>query len=278
MEETARRTQSPSGATTFPSCFRRIHAHVPFPFLKRKLHFFLERALNPEIYFSYRALEKIPEKDYADLAAILEESGLKATIHGPFYDLSPGALDPGFRALTLQRMTLALERASLFSPECVVFHPGYDPLRFGEHRHVWLKNSLQTWKELIPQGKKMPSTWFLLENIFENDPFSLAELLSRLPSPPFGFCFDTGHFQVFSDVALDEWIGALGPYLREVHLHDNAGTADDHLPPGRGTFDFEALFGLLSHLPEKIIGTVEAHSEDDLLESLDCLRDHGRRS
>jgi sugar phosphate isomerase/epimerase len=118
----------------------------------------------------------------------------------------------------------------------------------------------------------MPSTWLLLENIFENEPSSLRELLSRLPSPPFGFCFDTGHFQVFSDVSLDEWIESLGPWLREVHLHDNDGSGDHHSPPGRGTFDFDSLFRLLAALPQDILGTIEAHSEADLLESLGYLQ------
>jgi len=31
-----------------------------------------------------------------------------------------------------------------------------------------------------------------------------------------------------------------------MHLHDNDGTSDDHLAPGRGTFDFAALGEILS--------------------------------
>lgn len=269
---------SPRSGTAYPSCFSGIQAHIPFPFLKRKLDVFLRRGLDPEIYFNYSALERMPLEDFTSLATVLEENDRNVTIHGPFYDLSPGALDPGFRALTLQRMSLALERAALFTPETVVFHPGYDPLRFGEHRKAWLKNSLRTWRNLLPHSKNLPSTWILLENIFEKDPSSLAELLEHLPSPPFGFCFDTGHFQVFSDVSLASWIETLGPWLREVHLHDNAGGGDDHLPPGRGTFDFDALFGHLALLPRKIIGTVEAHNEEDLMESLGYLRSHGSAS
>jgi sugar phosphate isomerase/epimerase len=258
------------------SCFRRIHAHIPLPYLRSKLRIFLDRALDPEIYFNYRALELMPEKEYVELAALLEDAGRTVTIHGPFFDLSPGAVDPGFRALTLERMRVALERARLFHPDCVVFHPGYDPLRFGGHSHVWLKNSLVTWKHLLPLAERMPSTWLLLENIFERNPYTLAELLSKLPSPPFGFCLDTGHFQVFSEVPLSEWFQALGPYLREVHLHDNSGSGDDHLPPGRGAFDFNDLFQRLSLLPEKVIGTIEARSEADLMESLAFLKDRGR--
>ena len=255
--------------------FTQVQAHVPLLHLKRKLSLFLDNSLNPEIYFNHNALESIPVQEVAALAAALGEKNRSVTIHGPFYDLSPGAVDPAFRALTAERMRLALERAALFSPQSVIFHPGYDPLRFAAHRRAWLKNSLRTWRQILPQAADIPGAWILIENIFERDPYTLAELLGSLPSPPFGFCFDTGHFQVFSDVPLVEWLDALGPYLREVHLHDNHGVTDEHLPPGEGIFDFPSLFQRLSLLNHPVIGTVEAHSERNLWKGLAYLERHG---
>jgi sugar phosphate isomerase/epimerase len=225
--------------------FAQVQVHVPLLHLKRKLSLFLDNSLNPEIYFNHSALESIPVQELTELADTFNENERSVTIHGPFYDLSPGAVDPAFRALTSERMRLALKRAALFSPHSVIFHPGYDPLRFAAHRRAWLKNSIGTWRGILPQAAEIPGAWILIENIFERDPYTLAELLGALPSPPFGFCLDTGHFQVFSDVSLDEWMAALGPYLREVHLHD------------------------------PVIGTVEAHSENDLWEGLAYLERHG---
>lgn len=257
------------------SCFSRIHAHIPLPFLKKKIGLFLERSINPEIYFNYRALEKTSGEEIGKMASAIADGGLRTTVHGPFYDLSPGAIDSAFRSLTVNRMTTALEKSIPFSPDCVVFHPGYDPLRFAEFADVWLRNSLRTWKELIPAARRLPGTWILLENIFEREPGTLAKLLAGLPSPPFGFCFDTGHFNLFSDVPLSDWMDALGPRLREVHLHDNDGGSDQHLPPGRGTVDFDELFRLISLFPQTVIGTLEAHSEPNLLEGLLWLEERG---
>jgi sugar phosphate isomerase/epimerase len=271
-----RESEGRTGPTAAPSsCFSQVHAHIPLPFLRKKIDLFLERSLNPEIYFNYKALESTPDTEIAGMAATLSAHGRRVTIHGPFYDLSPGAIDPAFRALTVERLSTALTRATPFLPDSIVFHPGYDPLRFAEHRDVWLRNSLRTWKELLPLAGRIPSTWILIENIFERDPHTLAMLLEKLPSPPFGFCFDTGHFLVFSEVPLDEWLEVLEPHLREVHLHDNDGRRDQHLPPGRGRFDFGALFRRIASLPHPVIGTIEAHSEADLLEGLAFLKDHG---
>lgn len=255
-----------------PAPFRRIHAHVPLAALRKKMGLFLDRRLNPEIYFSHRALALFSDGELAALASTLDRAGLRTTIHGPFHDLSPGAVDPAFRTLTVRRMGEALRSAFHFSPECIVFHPGYDPLRFAEFRDAWLRNSLRTWKSLLPLAEELPGTWILIENIFEREPSTLTDLLGSLPSPPFGFCLDVGHFRLFSDVPLDVWMEALGARLREVHIHDNLGTRDDHLPPGRGDFDFRGLFRHLEGLEEKAIGTIESHSEKDLLESLDWLK------
>ena len=109
------------------SCFSQIHAHIPLPFLKKKIDLFLEHSLNPEIYFNYRALESTPEAEIAGMAATLAAHGRRVTIHGPFYDLSPGAIDPAFRALTVERLGTALRKAAPFLPDSIVFHPGYDP-------------------------------------------------------------------------------------------------------------------------------------------------------
>jgi sugar phosphate isomerase/epimerase len=275
MKEKPLKEPHPEERAHQPGCFSQIHAHIPLPYLRKKIGLFLEKGLNPEIYFNYRALEGMAGDDIAALAATLSRHGRRVTIHGPFYDLSPGAMDPGFRALTAERMIFSLERAAPFSPDAVVFHPGYDPLKFAKHREAWLRNSLRTWSQLLPQAKKMTDTWILIENIFEKDPFTLADLLARLPTPPFGFCLDTGHFNLFSDLPLADWLGALGPHLREVHLHDNDGRSDQHLPPGRGRFDFSALFREIPRLSQPVIGTVEAHNEPNLLQALSFLESRG---
>ena len=95
-------------------------------------------------------------------------------------------------------------------------------------------------------------------------------LSEEMNSGNFGICLDTGHFNLFSKIGLREWIGIIRPYIMELHLHDNYGVSDDHLPPGRGTFDFKTLF-------EEILGidcvyTLEAHSIDDVKESLKSLK------
>jgi len=255
--------------------FRRIHAHVPLPFIIKNRAVFIEKGINPEIYFNHSSLKRVSRREIEGLAADLAGSGLSVSVHAPFLDLSPGAIDPAFRSLTVQRLKTAISAAAPLRPDTIVLHPGYDPLRFAEHRGAWLKNSLKTWHEVASSAEELPDTLLLIENIFEDEPSTLADLLDALPCPPFGFCFDTGHFQVFSRLPLSRWIDSLGSHLREVHIHDNDGSADSHRPPGRGDFPFDELFNLIGGQADRILGTIEAHNEHDLNESLAYLRSRG---
>jgi sugar phosphate isomerase/epimerase len=67
-------------------------------------------------------------------------------------------------------------------------------------------------------------------------------------------------------------VSDLGPFLEQVHLHDNSGEQDDHLALGKGRIDFRGLFQQLKAVrdtPPTV--TLEPHSEADLWPSLQYL-------
>jgi sugar phosphate isomerase/epimerase len=111
-----------------------------------------------------------------------------------------------------------------------------------------------------------------IENVFEDEPANLMLLMEEMRSDSFGVCFDSGHFNLFSRIPLDEWIGMLKPYIVELHLHDNDRTADKHLPVGEGSFDFPSLFELIRD--HACIYTVEAHTPERALRSVRNLRNY----
>jgi sugar phosphate isomerase/epimerase len=255
------------------SVFERIQVHVPLPRLRELLPLLLRRGLNPEIYLADAPpAEAHPDRE--ELAAALAAGGLRATVHGPFANLRPGSADPALRERTLATMRGALRAVEPFAPSAVVFHP--DPtLQAAAPGAAGLELTAATLRDLLPLPAGLAATRLLIENIYDAGPEPLADLLRLLPSPPFGFCFDTGHFQIFSRRPLADWVAVLGPWLGEVHLHDNAGAADEHLPPGRGAFDFPSLFRLVGTLPQPVIGTLEMHSDREMAEALAYLESQG---
>ena len=75
-------------------------------------------------------------------------------------------------------------------------------------------------------------------------PEEVKALLDRFPG--LGFCLDVGHalVELGPRGPLLYW-EALGERLLHLHLHDNHGRKDDHLPVGAGSVPWEALAPLL---------------------------------
>ena len=69
------------------------------------------------------------------------------------------------------------------------------------------------------------------------------------------------------------WLERLGRYVGELHLHDNEGSTDDHLPVGKGNFPFDRLFAFLRGKGISPIVTVEPHTEQNLWDTLAYIRE-----
>jgi sugar phosphate isomerase/epimerase len=66
----------------------------------------------------------------------------------------------------------------------------------------------------------------------------------QLDADHLGVCVDTGHANL-GDLGAPRAIRMAGPRLLTLHLHDNWGEVDDHLPPGRGTIDWPDVMAAL---------------------------------
>jgi sugar phosphate isomerase/epimerase len=232
-----------------------------------ELPFLLEQGLRPEFGFNGEVLDQLlPEKLRAAAAAI-EAAEVDCTIHAPFMDLNPGSTERLLREATAQRFRQVMDAAEILRPRVMVFHPGYDRWRYGENQLAWLTNSLESWKPVLERAEKIGCT-IAVENIFEEEPSTLKALLEAVGSTRFRHCFDAGHWNMFKQVGMEEWFAELGSYVAEVHLHDNGGDRDAHLPPGDGGIDFSLLFSLLARHAPDAAWTLEAHTREKVARSL----------
>jgi sugar phosphate isomerase/epimerase len=245
----------------------RIHCHVPYPRLSGYLEYVVANRINPEVYLPAEALDTMVWEELAAQARVLHNAGLATTIHAAFMDLNPGALDATIREATRRRFQQIFRAAELLLPRVIVFHPGYDDLRYGDNRMAWLKNSIAFWREFVPRARELGCI-IAVENIFEKEPSTLRALLEAIDDPCFRHCFDVGHFHLFTTVGLEAWFGELGSFIAESHLHDNHGQADEHLPLGEGRIDFGRVFTLLKQYAPEAVWTIEAHSLERLERAL----------
>lgn len=250
-----------------------LHVHVPYRQLEATVPFLLEHRLQPEIAFKGSDLDQLSWDSLRHTGRQLAAAGLACTVHAPFMDLNPGALEPLVFAATRHRFAQSINAAQALGARLLVFHPGYDSWKYGGQDHLWLEQSQLFWPPLLEQAAQAGCR-MVLENVFEARTETLVTLLDSLDSPLLGHCFDIGHWHLFAEVSLAEWFAALGPRLSHLHLHDNFGKYDEHLPVGEGRIDFASLFSLVSTLPQQPTMALEAHSQEALLRSMSGLCPH----
>jgi len=244
------------------------HVHVPYNRVWDYLDFIKKNRINLEIYFSSQSLDTLNNSDMVTLKGKLDYNP-SLSIHAPFMDLSPGAVDERVRVVTVERFLQVFGMAEILKPKVIVFHSGYEKWKYALKFDQWLEGSLKTWPALIQKAADMEIK-LALENVFEDNPENFILLMEHLGSENFGICFDTGHFNLFSKISLDGWLGQLKPYIIELHLHDNDKTFDSHLAIGDGTFDFDTLFSTLKN--RNLVYTIEAHTPEDVIKSIERLQ------
>jgi sugar phosphate isomerase/epimerase len=251
----------------------QVFAHVPYWFLQKDLQLVLDRRVNPEVYLSGEAYESLNTGEMAVIAAAFREHGLSCTMHGPYVDLNPGSTERMVREATLRRYHQTLDAAEILRPRVIVLHPGFDRWRYGENREQWLRNSIETFAEILERAERIGCI-LAVENIFEEEPSTLKALLEAMDSPLFRHCFDTGHFNLFVKVGMEEWFAEMGSYIAEAHIHDNFGTKDDHNAIGDGNIDFGLFFSLMERYAPDAAWTLEAHSKETLEKALLKIREY----
>lgn len=200
----------------------------------------------------------------------LDSTSLDATVHAPFTDLNPASINYPIHRETIRQLSICIENAADFTG-IVTMHPGYlSPAGRLVPEKVWemQKNAL------VELGKVAIENGILL--CLENMP-DIPGLMCTRKDEIFGITdgiegvgvtVDLGHANTCGEV--DAFLK--GPeYWDHVHIHDNNGTIDEHLPLGEGIMDWEKIGKTLS---EKYSGicVVEGRSIEEGRISLEVFR------
>lgn len=245
----------------------RFGAHVPWAHIDTYLDLVLDLGLAPEIAIKGPELDTLDQDLLAQVSQTLAKKQVKPTIHAPFFDLNPGALDPLIRQATYQRLTQALSVAGHLNAHLMVIHPGVDKWRYPNLDQTWIALAKDFFPPLIEQAANCDCR-LAVENIYEESPDTLVQLVEGIDSKWFGHCFDAGHWHLFGKRPMAEWLEAISSRLFHLHLHDNHGRADEHLPVGEGTIDFSPLLLKLRNVSTLPSMTLEAHTLEHLRQSL----------
>ena len=248
-----------------------LYIYTPAHLLPARLPFLLNRKLQPEVACQEVVLDKLDFEQLGDCATQLHEQGLSTTLHAPFGGFNPGSSKKKIRNASLKLADQSLSLAEKLRARRIVFHPGLAYGSDGEKLDLWIKNNLTFWPELLLRAAAIDCT-ICIENIYETTPDIFINLLTAIDSPQMGHVLDIGHWNIFGTEKLLNWLNATAPYLKHLHLHDNHGERDEHLPIGQGYVPFSTLFEWLKTTKNPPTITLENHSLPDTELSLQAIR------
>lgn len=128
---------------------------------------------------------------------VLEEiDGIRnRVLHAPFNELFPCAIDKKARALASERYRQAIQLAKSYRAAKVVIHGGYNPWIYYP---VWyVEQSVLFWREFLQED---PGVEIVLENVLEEEPGMLLNIVASIDQPNLRLCLDVGHVNAYAKV------------------------------------------------------------------------------
>ena len=162
-------------------------------------------------------------------------------LHAPFSELFPCAIDPKVRAIAAERYRQVIHVAQGYGIRKIVIHGGYNPRIYFS---IWYtEQSVQFWKEFV---QEIPEDMvFCLENVFEEDPAMLTEIVRQVGDPRIRMCLDVGHVNAYSRVPVMEWLESCYDIAAHFHIHNNDTSRDAHGQLMDGTIDMKELLSMI---------------------------------
>ncbi len=250
-----------------------IFVYTPAHLLPARLPFLLNRKLQPEVACQEVVLDNLDFDLLGASADQLYEQGLRTTMHAPFGNFNPGSRKNKIRKGSMIIAEKSMQLATKLRAKRIVFHPGLAHGCEEKELDLWLQNSLNFWPDFLAQAAEIDCT-ICIENIYESSPDIFIKLLKAIDSPHMRHVFDIGHWNLFSNLTLLDWLNATAPYLQHMHLHDNLGERDEHLAIGAGNIPFATLFEWLQTAASKPTLTLENHQLPDAEVSLQQLQQY----
>ncbi len=166
--------------------------------------------------------------------------GMRFSVHAPMSDINIGSLNPRMREASLRELVVGLEACGRLGIDTYTVHPAFlTPLGFVHRDGV--KEAARTSLLRLDQVANDVGVRVALENMprmYTATGTRPQELTELIEGTGLGICLDIGHAHTNGLIA--EFL-PLRDRIINVHIHDNRGEFDEHLPIGDGTIDFPAV-------------------------------------
>ncbi|MBQ1228770.1 MAG: sugar phosphate isomerase/epimerase, partial [Firmicutes bacterium] len=194
----------------------------------------------------------------AEIRADIESTGAdRLILHGPFTEIHPAGIDRRAREMGMSRLNEAYDIAAHFGIKKMVVHTGWMPFIYFKNWQA--EKGAAFWQKFM---KDKPEDFMVcVENVLEDEPYMLLDMMKQIEDPRIKLCLDIGHANAMTsqDIPAEKWIEVLSPHIAHFHLHNNDGTGDSHRPFGEGTMDMVNILKTIdSYCPADTTLTIEA--------------------
>jgi len=221
---------------------------------------YLELAMDPP-----QAHYTIIRQQMNSILKALNSHSMSLICHLPTF-VSTADLTDSIREASLQEMLNSMEVAAELGAQQVVLHPGHIGglgLYVKESAMALANESLAS---IIGRAQEL-GLCVCLENMFPKcraffEPADFEDILHRFPD--LMLTLDTGHANIGGQGGRRtlDFIERFGPRIGHLHISDNLGERDDHLPIGSGVIDFLKIIRVLKQYGYEDTATLEIFSDD----------------
>jgi sugar phosphate isomerase/epimerase len=224
-------------------------------------------AVNNANFFLKEGLEIWQQKIHSyNLRNKLKEHGIFVhSLHLPVWpgmDLS--SLDEGTRVHAVWEFKKGIEVLNYLSGEIAIVHPSLQAfdLNNQDEKYRRLQKCKESLVELIEYCKTKHvrlAVENLLPHLLGGQAHDLNQIIDEIYAENLGICFDTSHANLTQDP-----LGMLKSFNKRVislHLSDNHGQFDDHLPPGDGRVPWAGIMTGLKEIGYRDIFMLEVFTD-----------------
>ena len=171
---------------------------------------------------------------------VIGSTGLSITVHAPYADLNLSTLNHPIWRESIRQVCTCIEVASRWTDR-VTLHPGYlSPVGKMMPAAAWKQQ-----KEALAEIGRTAGEYSVLACL--ENMIGIREFLCRMPEELAGMVEGIEGIGITIDIGHANTVGLVSEFLpflsaaSHLHVHDNHGVHDEHLPLGTGTIDWDIV-------------------------------------
>ena len=221
-----------------------------------------------EIFHDYPNRDMNEDKGLIDL---FNSYDLKYTVHAPFIEVNPASVNPALQKASIEEIKRSIDLANTLDSNIVVIHPGRAIFLNDREYMSFVYRIAEESLKAIGEYAKDNGVDTCIENLprlrgfMFQDINQLNDTLERVKLP---MTLDIGHAYTAGFTVDDLYFDN----IKHIHIHDNDGKHDSHLPLGDGIIDFKKFFEIFKKNDYDGIYNFELSSKEYIEKSIEYLK------